>query len=277
MKSISISEMKRIQVDILKDVHLFCEKNKIRYTLIFGSLLGAIRHKGYIPWDDDIDIAMPRPDYERFVSSYKSSTGYYYVYDYRKDPDYYNPYAKVADVRTILEENISMKNIGINIDVFPFDYMFDSKQECFKFIDRLNLYKKIFRIKLVKPGKKNSFAKRFFIRLAKLACFFISAKKIVEKEYALVETLKDGNAKYIGLAVDPEIDAAYKSVFSRSMFEQFAMVPFENQLFYVLENYEEWLKTMYGDYMTPPPETGRTSPHTLSKIYWIDDKYHVEE
>ena len=122
---------------------------------------------------------------------------------------------------------------------------------------------------MVKPGKKNSFAKRFFIRLAKLACFFISAKKIVEKEYALVETLKDGNAKYIGLAVDPEIDAAYKSVFSRSMFEQFAMVPFENQLFYVLENYDEWLKTMYGDYMTPPPETGRTSPHTLSKIYWI--------
>ena len=268
MKLISLEETKQLQIDILKDIHDFCVTNNIRYTLIFGTLLGAIRHKGYIPWDDDIDIAMPRPDYERFVSSYKSSTGYYYVYDYRKDPDYYNPYAKIADVRTVLEENISMKNIGINIDVFPFDYMFDTKQECFNFIDRLNIYKKIFRIKLVKPGEKNSFIKRVLIRLAKLVCLPISAKKIVEKEYALVQTLKNENAKYVGLAIDPEIGPAYKSVFSRSMFEKFVMVSFEDLSFYALENYDEWLREMYGDYMTPPPMSNRTSPHTLCKIYW---------
>ena len=260
--------MKQIQIDILKDVHNFCVSNNIRYTLIFGTLLGAIRHKGYIPWDDDIDIAMPRPDYERFVSSYKSSTGYYYIYDYRKDSDYYNPYAKIADTRTILEENVSMKNIGINIDVFPFDYMFNTQKECFDFIDRLNLYKKIFRIKFVKPGKKNSFVKRILIRMAKFACFPISIKKIVKKEYALVNTLRNENAKYVGLVVDPEIDAAYKSVFSRSMFEAFVKVSFENQYFYALDGYDEWLRAMYGDYMTPPPISNRTSPHTLAKIYW---------
>ena len=67
MRKISIPEMKRIQVDILKDVHHFCEENGLHYTLAFGSMLGAIRHKGYIPWDDDIDIALLRPDYEKFV------------------------------------------------------------------------------------------------------------------------------------------------------------------------------------------------------------------
>ena len=77
--------MKRIQVDILKDVHHFCEENGLHYTLAFGSMLGAIRHKGYIPWDDDIDIALLRPDYEKFVKTYTSKDGQYHLYDFRKD------------------------------------------------------------------------------------------------------------------------------------------------------------------------------------------------
>ncbi|MBR5413413.1 MAG: LicD family protein [Fibrobacter sp.] len=270
MTKISISEMKQIQIDILKDIHQFCEKNNLHYTLIFGSLLGAIRHKGYIPWDDDIDIAMMRPDYEKFVASYSGKGGIYHVYDYRNNPDYHHPYAKVADTRTILEEHTSMKDIGINIDVFPFDYLADTKEESFHLIHALDSFKKKFRIKLVKPGIKNAWWKRILIHAAKVALFAWSMKKITEEEYQVVNKLTNADAKFIGVAIDPEIDAAYRSVYPRCMFEKFIKVPFDGEEFMVTAEYDKWLTQMYGDYMTPPRDCNKTSPHTLSNIYWID-------
>ena len=268
MKPISLEEMKQIQVDILKDVHLFCEKNNIRYTLIYGSLLGAVRHKGYIPWDDDIDIAMLRDDFEKFVASYKSENGFYRVYDCRKDKGYYYPFLKVADTRTVLEENVSMQNIGVNIDIFPCDYLFDTKQECINFIKKLDFLKKLFRIKLVKPGKKNSFIKRILIRVLKLFCLPISMKNIVDREYALVNRLTNHNAKFVGFAFSSDLSCSYRSICPREVFEKYEKVPFEKETFEIISSYDEWLTQMFGDYMTPPPAKERTSPHTLNNVYW---------
>jgi len=269
MKPISTSELKEIQLDILKDVHHFCTTNNIRYSLIYGTLLGAIRHKGFIPWDDDVDIAMPREDYEKFIKSYKSANGFYNLYDYRKDADYIHSYAKIADTRTIFNENVSMKPIGINIDIFPIDYLFDSVQECNKFIDKLCIYKRLFRIKLVKPSKKNSFLKRIIIRIAKVLCFPISARKLTIKGNQIIQSLFSKKAKYVGLIVESEIPPAYKSVFPSTMFDELIKVPFENEEFYIISSYDQWLKKMYGDYMIPPPEDLRTSPHTLNNVYWL--------
>ena len=268
MKRISIPEMKQIQIDILKDVHRFCEENNLHYTLAFGSMLGAIRHKGYIPWDDDIDIALLRPDYEKLVKNYTSADGKYRLYDYRKDSDYHYPYAKIADTRTILDENVSMKNIGVNIDVFPFDYMFDTREECTRFISTLDRLKKLFRVKLVKPGKKNVWWKRILIRLSKVVMFPISMRKIVEKEYEKVSVLTNDKAKFVAFALDPRLEGAYRSIYSRNMFEKFLNVPFDGEEFMVTAEYDKWLTQMYGDYMTPPSESNRTSPHTLNNIYW---------
>lgn len=269
MKKIALDEMKRIQVDILKDVHQFCIENNIHYTLIFGTLLGAIRHKGYIPWDDDIDIAMMRPDYEKFVKNYKHKDSWYHVYDFRKDKDYHNPYAKVADTRTILEENVSTKDIGINIDVFPVDYMFDTEDECRNFIQSLNKLKTLFRIKLVKPGKKNSWWKRILIRLSKIAALPWTIRDITVKEYSKIGELNHRSAQFVAIPVDPEKDAAMRSIMPRRMFENFVQVPFEGLEFMAIADYDQWLTGMYGDYMTPPANMDRTSPHTLSNIYWI--------
>ena len=260
--------MKRIQVDILKDFHHFCEENGLHYTLAFGSMLGAIRHKGYIPWDDDIDIAFLRPDYEKFVKTYNSKDGQYRLYDYRKDPDFHYPYAKIADIRTILDENVSIKNIGVNIDVFPFDYMFDTREECSQFIGTLDRLKKLFRIKLVKPGRKNVWWKRILIRLAKIIMFPVPMRKIVEKEYEIASILTNDKAKYVAFALDPRLEGAYRSVYPRSMFEKFIEVPFDGEKFMVTAEYDKWLTQMYGNYMTPPPEGHRTSPHTLRNVYW---------
>lgn len=267
LKKITVNEMKLIQLDMLRYIHSFCIKNDIKYTLIFGTLLGAVRHKGYIPWDDDIDIAMPRSDYEMFVKSF--SHDFYKVYDYRMDLEYANPYAKIADTRTILEENINMKSIGINIDLFPLDNLFNSKEESLIFVNSLNCFKKRFRMKLLKPSNKNVWWKRMAINISKLFVLNTTLKEITEKEYKRIETLNNDNSTYVGFPVDPEIGAAARSICERSVFDNYTLIEFEKEHFMVISGYDQWLSQIYGDYMTPPPMAERTSPHSLSNIYWI--------
>ena len=88
MKVITIDELKSIQLDLLQKTADFCENNGLRYFLCGGTLIGAIRHKGYIPWDDDIDIAMPRPDYDRFVRTFNQPGNYCQVENLDTNPDY---------------------------------------------------------------------------------------------------------------------------------------------------------------------------------------------
>lgn len=120
MKVICTDEMKHIQLDILKNVAKFCDENRIRYYLGFGTMLGAVRHKGFIPWDDDIDILMPRPDYLRFVKVFNKSNDRYEVKSIEIDEAYWNTFAKVFDLQTYMEEpRITVpENIDVLILIF---------------------------------------------------------------------------------------------------------------------------------------------------------------
>ena len=120
MKAICTDEMKHIQLDILKNVAKFCDENRIRYYLGFGTMLGAVRHKGFIPWDDDIDILMPRPDYLRFVKVFNKSNDRYEVKSIEIDEAYWNTFAKVLICRHIWKNHVSHfpKNIDVLILIF---------------------------------------------------------------------------------------------------------------------------------------------------------------
>ena len=101
-KQLTLRDVQMVSLEILLDVHEFCMKNGIRYFMSGGTLLGAVRHKGFIPWDDDVDIFMLRPDYDRFVASYHSDR--YVLLTMENDKDYFLPYAHVADMeRTVIE------------------------------------------------------------------------------------------------------------------------------------------------------------------------------
>ena len=102
MQKIEIDELKKIQLQILDDVVAFCDKEDLTYFLAYGTLIGAIRHNGYIPWDDDIDLVMPRDDYDYFLRHYNESTKRYKVLDYEVDPKYLYPFGKVIDTETLL-------------------------------------------------------------------------------------------------------------------------------------------------------------------------------
>ena len=121
MKKIEEKELKSIELNILKDIHTFCEMNNLTYYLCGGTLLGAVRHRGFIPWDDDIDIFMPRVDYDRFLTEYASKQ--YTVLCHKNTQGYYLPFAKVVDKSTRIEETLvkSIPNCGVYVDVFPID------------------------------------------------------------------------------------------------------------------------------------------------------------
>lgn len=270
MKRISLTEQKNIQLSILRDVHSFCEQNGIHYTLIFGTLLGAIRHKGYIPWDDDIDIAMPRKDYDKFLQNFNSFHTFYKVYDCKQNEEYTHPYAKVADVRTIYFENVNMKPIGINIDVFPFDDLFETEEESDKFIQSLASIKRKFRLKLLKPSKKNKLWKRLAIKVLKLLVWNKNLKDLAISQQEVVSAIDCKNQLYSAILTDSSLRDCRKSMCPKHYFDEYVDVYFEGEKFKAIKEYHAWLTAMYGDYMLPPPEGQRMSPHTVQEVYWLE-------
>ena len=130
MKEMTLQEVQNVSLEILKDVHAFCESHNIRYSLAYGTLIGAIRHKGFIPWDDDVDIIIPRPDFERFCQEFQSAKGYKL---YRPgDPENFMVFARVCDnERTLVKTNRpwSTERTGIWIDIFPFEGLPNDENE----------------------------------------------------------------------------------------------------------------------------------------------------
>lgn len=265
MRNISIDEMKSLQVEIMQAIHDFCKTNDIKYTFAFGSLIGAVRHKGIIPWDDDIDVVMLREDYEKFDATF--SHPYYKVYDYRKDENYVNYYAKVSDERTLLIENVDSLNLGINIDIFPLDDMGDTEEECLTLIKKLRIWKLLFRIKYVRVDS-NQKMKKFALNFMKFILKPLSMKTITEKEMSIVLKQKKDNAKFVGIPAGYETPK--ENTIEKSVFENYVELDFENRKMMAIKDYDKWLKQIYGDYMQIPPEEKRCSPHSLGNVYWRD-------
>ena len=140
MKQMTTDEIKKVQLDILIYVDKICKDNNIKYSLAYGTLIGAIRHKGFIPWDDDIDIVLKRSEYERLLEVlYKDDNSKYMIFS-MKDEGYFYPYAKVGDLDTIIREKNwpDIQNLGVNIDVFPVDYVPEGKER--EYYDKTQMY-----------------------------------------------------------------------------------------------------------------------------------------
>lgn len=261
MNDISIQELKKLQIMILRDVASFCEQEQISYFLAYGTALGAVRHHGFIPWDDDIDIMMPRPDYERFLALFnKKHQSYYHVYSFPADDNYSLPFAKVGDTRTDMFEFLYKKDdFGVYIDIFPLDGIQGGVQ-----IRQMKFLSMLLNTKKALLGKHRSLLKNSLIVFGKIILFAVSKRRILKKMNRISNSLSYEKASNVCVLCST---TAEREIFDKRLFTDYVYVPFENYQFRVPSNYDQYLKQCYGDYMTLPSEEERQSTH-LFKAWW---------
>ena len=198
-RTIDLEQQKKIQFEILKEVRDFCDNNNLTYFLGGGTLLGAIRHKGYIPWDDDIDIMMPREDYEKLLTEFnKTCDNQYKLLSYKNTEDYYYLFAKVINTKTILvEDNYKkIKDLGIYIDVFPIDYLPEDDNKTQKIMKKYRRMHKITsmysvdQLKEVTTSKKKLIMKKIILSIMGRKIMY---KKLVKKMDTLASKYKNTN------------------------------------------------------------------------------------
>lgn len=264
MKEIDLTELRKIQLEILDNVSSFCKKNKINYWLDCGTLLGAVRHSGYIPWDDDIDIGMLRKDYDKFLKLYNASNSRYQLHAVENDKHYYFAFGKVLDTNTILyEPDESGVKISVYIDVFVYDNAPDDDEKVKKMYDKRDFYDK-FRIAQLYPDafdheSTRKRIMRFFINLyLKFLPKNYYTKKVIKnsKRYMNKETKRVGN-----------FTSFSKIVCDKHIFDSFVKLEFEGKKYSAPVGYKKWLTSFYGDYMKLPPKEKRVSNHTFKAYY----------
>lgn len=276
MKEMTTKEVQQISLEILKDVHDFCVKNAIRYSLSGGTLLGAIRHNGFIPWDDDIDIQMPRPDYDRFINSYTSKKGYKVIS--RELPIYkekvYYSYARVCEMQNTFVDTGIMPWItdktGLWIDILPCDGITSDYRVAKKHLKKI---KKItthaFWSGIKQSSWDNIYKSRNFIYkikfvIKKILSFFYS-EDVFSKLYSLRKQYDYQSSDYF--FVTPHYGMGEWQ--PKTNMENFILHKFEDAEFYIMSGWNANLKSLYGDYMQLPPEDKRIT-HDFNRYYWKD-------
>lgn len=249
-KKLTNEEVRNIQLEILDNFINFCSTHNLKYSLTGGSLLGAVRHQGFIPWDDDIDLMMPRADYEIFVKSFNTDNIKKSIkcFSYENNKTWNLLFSKLMDTNTILfetttkgeHENIEM---GVFVDVFPIDGCSDNWK---KELQRIKFYNRILISHL--SIKFNNSIKLFLSSVLKS---LFSIEYAQNKANKLLKTYVFGNTKYAGVIVGVYGE---KEIYTYDTFSEYTELLFENRKIMCIKNFDKYLIQHYGNtYMELPP------------------------
>lgn len=248
------------QYEILQELKRVCEKNGLTYYLAFGTLLGAIRHHGFIPWDDDIDVGVLREDYNKLVKICKKELKEKYYFQSYETDNLSIPFAKIRRKDSIYlapDSEVSEDASGIWIDIFPYDYCTNNK-----LLQKIVYYRVLFYqfISAIKHGQKiytGTFGKKLISYFFYFFSIFFSKKYIDNRLIKIKTKYKKGNTitSYCSNDIVPT-----------KILTERVLHKFENKEYYIPKDYDLYLKANYGDYMKLPPVNKRTSFHTCIKF-----------
>lgn len=258
MEELTLHEIQQGSFMVLLKFKEICEENNLRYFLAYGTLIGAIRHNGFIPWDDDIDVWMPRPDYEKFVQyciDNEKSLETFALKHYKTCKEYIYPIARLIDTRYKIDyTNAKDYGLGLFIDIYPLDGVnpddIRQKKKLKYAVRKINMLGNNRYI----PSKKiwkNIFKFPYYVLLR---C--ANVNKTIESADCVAQKYSYANSERVGCAVwEPD------EKFNIANFSSTVDVVFNNAVFKIPVGYDELLRQLYGDYMQLPPESERIAHH----------------
>lgn len=255
-EQLSLDAMKSIELDIMDEIDTICRKNHIPYFLMYGTLIGAYRHGGFIPWDDDIDICMFRSDYERFIELFAEnrSTVRFDLVFYRNGKAFF-PFAKVVDTTTVVYENFVRKDVGTGVwvDIFILDDIDPAIQNLKALYRKRNRANLLYSFTVADPNVGSS----AMVKLAKrIICPIVRNHDPKKSARIIDETASQLCSGESAFVTDFVGEGIPEHVFSRNLFEPEEVI-FENRRYLAPKGYEEILTAIYGDWRTPPAEDNR--------------------
>lgn len=249
-----LHKLHRVILIIADEIKRVCEKNNIQYSLDGGSLIGAVRHKGFIPWDDDLDVDMTREDYEKFISVCQTDLGEAFsLLTWENDPEYPKGFCKILlkDTKVVEKECVNTRyKQGIYVDIFPWDNV--PKNRCLEKIQqfRIYYYKKILHMHSncdVPHG--SGMLKKAVFGLIKICSKLYTHEKLVKN--FTKELMRYDKSAYVSCMVG--VYGYKRTKISSEIFSEYISMQFEDRTYDTIKEYHQLLTKIYGDYMKIPP------------------------
>ena len=255
LSKITLREMQSIELDMLLELKRVCEDHQLRYYIDGGTLLGAFCYGGFIPWDDDIDVKMPRPDYDRLVD-YRAEFSPHIQLVRPEEDNFRYSFTKLMDNRTLFIENPGKRDEhrgGVYVDILPMDGHHKGSMK------KLERYKTLFHIS--KSGFPNTIKGRIY-------SLFYHPESVYKKMTMLARQCDYDRAEYVGLLIDGDAD---KECFARMSLEHCVMLPFEGHLFPATSEFREHLAKFYGGHVLQFEGKGTLPKYPSGhqyEVYW---------
>lgn len=261
-RALSLAEIQKEELSLLLQIDAICRKENLRYTLCGGTLLGAIRHKGFIPWDDDIDIAMPRPDFNKFIEIVSSNKG---IGEIEIVPDGDFPaYAKFVNKKIKAKEVYVKRMQHLWVDVLPIDALPSNDDTLHRMFKQAKRYRDLLALGLVEAEGGKTLLKRWLKKIFLPLIIRVGIPNWGAKQlYSLCTKQSFGSTNFVGCISWGLYGPGER--YPLAGFEHLTHVDFEGHMFPAISCWDSYLSGIYGDYMTLPPENQR---HTHGLKAW---------
>ena len=274
MDELSLREIQETELQLLLKFHEICARHGWRYSLSGGSLIGAVRHQGFIPWDDDVDVVMPRPDYDQFTAYCKTEQIPFGFVHYETVQGYHGLFARLWDRDTVVEDSVADFDFefGISMDIFPVEGMGASREEALRIFRKTAWDRELLNAVAWKKYARSK-THGLWMEPIRFMMFvisrFVDPVRLLKKVDRVNRSHPFETSEYAA-----SVCGVYRTreIMPRKVFSELRDTQFEGHTVKIMQDYDTYLGSLFGDYMTLPPEHKRVSHHTF-RAY----RKHTEE